>query len=940
MKLLILIPFFFLSSFLFACNYTVYLHDTYHNGWNGNSMTVYVNGVPVLSEITINVGSDAQFYFTANTDDMVSISYYETGGWGDQNEITINSSDLGSVVFTDGTGGEKPFGGSFTVAADCGIAPPANDEPCQAIHLPMSGTCNPTFSSNNEATATAIAAPICGTYNANSDVWFETTVGPSGHIQISLTEGSVDANIAIYGGIDCNNLNEIDCSLSNTFYSNFIPTGAQIWIRVCGENANTGSFNICAFEPPPPPPNNEPCTAEPLTVNTSCTLTTGTTVDAIKSTIAKPSCISGDFQDPDVWYAALVTTTGLRISISADDVTDGGLAIYTGADCNSLTEIACNMNAWQLPGYLMVSPTFSGQTVWIRVWEHNNDSPGTFGICAIEPPPPPTNNEPCIAELLTVNSICTNTIGTTLSSIDSDVAAPSCAPNYQGGDVWFTATVPTSGFLHVNLSSGGLIDGGIGIYSGADCATLTEIACTEDTSAMPETLVISPAYALQDQQVWIRIWEGNNDNPGSFQVCLTNDTVLFVDTASFTIPQLVEEVLVSNCTQVSNIQFHGDTTAIAYFGGGLNAFSMHSGIVLSSGTAAVLTEQAEQVVMVQDTIITAIEADLSAISVLNGGSPDINDELILEFDFIANSNTIEFDFVFASVEYPNYEFSSYNDVIAVFVSGPGIVGPFSDSAINVALVPGTTEPISISSINGTTHSNFFGGYTAENPIPNFKVGGYTLPLKSIIDSLIPYETYHIKFAIADAADGSLNSYFSLKERSFSAGVETQITSQASSQNITEIEDVAFTITATGLNLTYQWLKNGLEINNDENRTGCTTSELTISNTSNADAGIYNCTVTGDCGTVTSDDATLSSSVGVPTYLKTNISIYPNPAQQSFIIKGINGAANYKIYNLQGDLIQTGSISDRAISILDYPKGVYIIEIISVEQNQKLKFIKS
>lgn len=632
MKILLSALAFLVSSYTFACNYTVDLNDTFGDGWNGNSITITVNGTVVLNAITVATNNTYQDFFSANPGDVVVITYDNGGSWQSENEITITSDDLGVVVFTDGMGGTVPTGGSFTVAVNCGIAPPSNDEPCQAINLPMNGVCNPLAASVDGATASAIPNPTCGTYTTQGDVWFETTVGATGLLQIDLTDGGINANMAIYDGVDCNTLNEIGCSISNTFYSDIIPAGTQLWIRV---------------------------------------------------------------------------------------------------------------------------------------WDENN-SIGSFTICAIEPPPPPVNNDPCTAELLTVETTCIPTVGTTTSAINSAVADPSCSWNYQGGDVWYTAIVPPSGFMHVNLTAGGLVDGGIAVYSGVDCNTLTEVACNESTWQMPAPVVITPADALQGQQVWIRIWEGDNDNPGSFEICLVDEPVLFVDPTTYTPDQLVEDILINGCLQASNVQYDGDPSAIAYFEGGLGIFGMASGVVLGSGSAVALTGQGTDAVMGVETTQLDVEADLSTISQLNGGASDMHDEVILEFDFIPSSDTTLFDFVFASSEYPTFENSSFNDVFAFFVSGPGIAGPYADNAINVAIVPGTTDPITISSVNGTTNSAYFAAYT-NGTVPNFNVGGYTIPITAVMAGLTPCETYHIKFAIADAGDGSLSSYVFFEESSFSSG---------------------------------------------------------------------------------------------------------------------------------------------------------------------------
>jgi len=74
---------------------------------------------------------------------------------------------------------------------------------------------------------------------------------------------------------------------------------------------------------------------------------------------------------------------------------------------------------------------------------------------------------------------------------------------------------------------------------------------------------------------------------------------------------------------------------------------------------------------------------------------------------------VEFRFVFASEEYTTYINTVYNDIFAFFVSGPGITGPyaapvaFPNGAINVAQVPGTSTPITISSIHPGLNSQYY-----------------------------------------------------------------------------------------------------------------------------------------------------------------------------------------------------------------------------------------
>ena len=71
--------------------------------------------------------------------------------------------------------------------------------------------------------------------------------------------------------------------------------------------------------------------------------------------------------------------------------------------------------------------------------------------------------------------------------------------------------------------------------------------------------------------------------------------------------------------------------------------------------------------------------------------------------------------------------------------------------------------------------------------------------------------------------------------------------------------VTLTVTATGNNLTYQWRKNGANLPNGGHISGATTSTLTISSFSDADAGIYSVAVFGPAGSVVSENASVRTS---------------------------------------------------------------------------------
>jgi len=168
------------------------------------------------------------------------------------------------------------------------------------------------------------------------------------------------------------------------------------------------------------------------------------------------------------------------------------------------------------------------------------------------------------------------------------------------------------------------------------------------------------------------------------------------------------------------------------------------------------------------------DSDLSALA----GSNARFDTVVLQFNVIPSGRSLNFQFVFGSEEYPEYVCSNFNDAIGLFVSGPGLSGPFSNGAVNLAVLPNNSR-VSINTVNGGVVGFQAGAPAAgcdlgnaayyvdngdpnnsslPNPIlfTNTQLDGFTRPLPSRA-VVVPGQTYRVKIAIADAGDGSLDS---------------------------------------------------------------------------------------------------------------------------------------------------------------------------------------
>ena len=255
---------------------------------------------------------------------------------------------------------------------------------------------------------------------------------------------------------------------------------------------------------------------------------------------------------------------------------------------------------------------------------------------------------------------------------------------------------------------------------------------------------------------------------------------------------LVQNVLLGSGVVATNITFNGApvpsggiaSPAIGFFDNTMATtlgIGLDSGIIMTSGTVA-------------NAVGPNTNGGISANNTLPG-DPDLavlagvntNDANILEFDFVPSADTVRFRYVFASEEYPEYVSvggGGVNDVFGFFISGPGITGPFSSPAgfpggsQNIALIPGTTTPVSINTVNDQVNTNYYVANGA-NPNgsgtilanPDVQYDGFTTVLTAIA-VVIPCDTYHIKLAIADGGDFILDSGVFLEAKSFSSGAVT------------------------------------------------------------------------------------------------------------------------------------------------------------------------
>ena len=197
---------------------------------------------------------------------------------------------------------------------------------------------------------------------------------------------------------------------------------------------------------------------------------------------------------------------------------------------------------------------------------------------------------------------------------------------------------------------------------------------------------------------------------------------------------------------------------------GYTNFPFVSGLVMTTGNVSVAAGPNSSGGSTSAVSNPYSETQLSSLA-----TSSINGSASLEFDFIAMADEFAFNYIFGSEEYCEYVNSSFNDVFAFFLTGIDPV-TFAVTTKNVAIIPGTVNtPVSINNVNSGNPCGSGGANTAyyiNNPSGNgVEYDGYTTSLAAQA-VILSCQTYHMKLAVANVGDNSLDSGVFLEEGSF------------------------------------------------------------------------------------------------------------------------------------------------------------------------------
>ena len=395
MRSALLYLFLFLSSFFYSqsCTHTLHMTDTYGDGWNGNRASVSVNGITVVTNVTLGGGyGPATATFNAPAGATIRVWRSITGSWSSECQIRVTSSTGATVIpLQTLQAGGTTFGGSIGTAQCSGGGGGGGG----GTLIPFSGF--NTISCGTNTTLYDHGGQF-GNYSNYANGYTVLNNGGAATISVSgSTSGESCCDwVRIYNGNGTGGTILGQWQM-NSFVSYTSAPGQTLTVQFYSDVSVTGSgiaLNVTysgSCVSAPPPANDLVCNASSI----SCGQTIGgTTINATNSGTAENGFCTVSQTQPGVWY--VVTGNGQQMTANlCGTAWDSRISVFSGPNCSSLTCVGGNDDNG--PSCPTNSASYSwtsqvGLNYYILV--HGYSSTSAFNLqltCTTPPPPSPTS---------------------------------------------------------------------------------------------------------------------------------------------------------------------------------------------------------------------------------------------------------------------------------------------------------------------------------------------------------------------------------------------------------------------------------------------------------------------------------------------------------------------------------------------------------------------
>ncbi|WP_395052469.1 GEVED domain-containing protein, partial [Flavobacterium sp.] len=245
---------------------------------------------------------------------------------------------------------------------------------------------------------------------------------------------------------------------------------------------------------------------------------------------------------------------------------------------------------------------------------------GPFTFSTIPLPP---SNDNCInsTSLIIGNVFNDNSVVTTnISATNSNPPAAGCS-FYNGGDVWFSVTIPASGSVTVEtkfLTGSAILDTGMAIYSGS-CSSLVLVECDDDDGTGNFSL-ISLTGRTPGEVVYVNTFEYENNAFGNYQIAAYD--------CSSTTPEPTGNTTQAFCSEATIGDLYVDGTTIKWY----DALTGGNLLLLTDAIVSNTTYYASQTINCESFNRIAVLAIISS-------APIVNNSTLIQCD--DNTNGIE-----------------------------------------------------------------------------------------------------------------------------------------------------------------------------------------------------------------------------------------------------------------------------------------------------------
>lgn len=173
-----------------TCTYSICLEDSYGDGWNGNSVDVFVNGVLIYNDITLASGYGPECTnITVTTNDDIDVTYNATGTFTSENDFYL----YGVTGNLEASGDD--LSDILNETANCNIPVPPINGVCSGME-PICSDSPISFTATEGGAEAEVVEP------GNDYDCLSTSPNPTWFYLEIATGGSMDIDMAAYEDID------------------------------------------------------------------------------------------------------------------------------------------------------------------------------------------------------------------------------------------------------------------------------------------------------------------------------------------------------------------------------------------------------------------------------------------------------------------------------------------------------------------------------------------------------------------------------------------------------------------------------------------------------------------------------------------------------------------------------------------------------------------